>query len=108
MTNWLLPLRLCLAVMLLTGTFMVFAGQAGENQPKADQASNANHTKFEELKQEFTTAPDVTKACLSCQTETSKHIHNTTHCHIGYGWKGVCRNSPASTCQETTAANYLI
>jgi octaheme c-type cytochrome (tetrathionate reductase family) len=46
-------------------------------------SSTADHTKFDELQQTFETAPDVTKACLSCHTEASKQIHKTTH----WNWK---------------------
>lgn len=38
-----------------------------------------DHTKFEELKQKFATANDVTKACLSCHTEAGKQMMKTIH-----------------------------
>jgi octaheme c-type cytochrome (tetrathionate reductase family) len=41
--------------------------------------STADHTKFEVLQQTFNTGPEVTKACLTCHTEASKQIHETTH-----------------------------
>lgn len=42
-------------------------------------SSTADHTKFDELKQVFKTGPEVTRACLSCHTEASKQLHQTTH-----------------------------
>jgi hypothetical protein len=42
-------------------------------------SSTADHSKFEELQQEFESAPEVTKACLGCHTEASKQIHKTLH-----------------------------
>ncbi|MDJ0805985.1 MAG: tetrathionate reductase family octaheme c-type cytochrome [Gammaproteobacteria bacterium] len=65
----------------------IFAGLSTANAETttADKTSTstADHTKFEELQQTFETAPDVTKACLTCHTEASKQIHKTTH----WNWK---------------------
>lgn len=41
--------------------------------------STADHSKFEELQQAFSTGPEVTKACLGCHTEAGKQLHKTTH-----------------------------
>jgi hypothetical protein len=46
-------------------------------------SSTADHRKFEELQQQFESAPEVTKACLGCHTEASKQIHKTLH----WNWK---------------------
>lgn len=46
--------------------------------------STADHGKFDELKVEFATGPEVTKACLKCHTEASKQIHKTTHWTWGF------------------------
>ncbi len=43
------------------------------------QSSTADHSQFEELKQDFKTGPEVTAACLGCHTEASKQLHKTTH-----------------------------
>lgn len=45
----------------------------------ANGASTADHSKFKELQQTFTSGPDVTKACLACHTEAAKQIHKTKH-----------------------------
>jgi octaheme c-type cytochrome (tetrathionate reductase family) len=42
-------------------------------------ASTADHSRFEELQVEFTSGPEVTKACLRCHTEAAKQIHQTKH-----------------------------
>ncbi len=42
-------------------------------------ASTADHSKFKELDREFSTGPEVTKACLSCHTEAAKQLHKTKH-----------------------------
>ena len=46
--------------------------------PKA-LTSTADHSKFKELKQNFKSGPEVTKACLSCHTEAAKQVHKTKH-----------------------------
>jgi octaheme c-type cytochrome (tetrathionate reductase family) len=60
----------------LTLFFAPFAGMAAEPGAKT---STADHSKFEELQQEFATGPDVTRACLGCHTEAAKQLHKTTH-----------------------------
>ncbi|MDT9546820.1 MAG: tetrathionate reductase family octaheme c-type cytochrome [Chlorobium sp.] len=41
--------------------------------------STADHTKFPQLKKNFKSGPEVTKACLECHTEASRQIHRTKH-----------------------------
>ena len=43
----------------------------------------ADHSKHEILQQEFTSGPEVTKACLSCHTEAALQFHKTIH----WTWK---------------------
>ncbi len=43
------------------------------------QSSTADHSQFKQLQQDFKSGPEVTEACLSCHTEASKQIENTTH-----------------------------
>jgi octaheme c-type cytochrome (tetrathionate reductase family) len=38
-----------------------------------------DHSKHEILQQEFTSGPEVTKACLSCHTEAAIQFHKTIH-----------------------------
>ncbi len=41
--------------------------------------STADHAKFTILDQDFTSGPDVTKACLSCHNEAGKQVQHTFH-----------------------------
>ena len=41
--------------------------------------STADHSKFDELKQDFKSGPEVTEACLSCHTEAAKQVQHTKH-----------------------------
>ena len=41
--------------------------------------STADHSKYKELDRSFSSAPEVTKACLECHTEAAKQIHKTKH-----------------------------
>ena len=59
-----------LAVLILVPALSVAA---------ATKDSTADHSKFEALQTEFTSGPEVTKACLSCHTEAAKQLHKTTH-----------------------------
>jgi hypothetical protein len=43
----------------------------------------ADHSKHTALKQQFDSAPEVTKACLSCHSEAAKQFHQTIH----WTWK---------------------
>jgi octaheme c-type cytochrome (tetrathionate reductase family) len=46
---------------------------------KKEGNSTADHSKFKELQKTFKTAPEVTKACLTCHTEAAKQIQKTKH-----------------------------
>lgn len=39
----------------------------------------SDHSKHEILKQEFTSGPEVTKACLSCHNQAALQFHKTIH-----------------------------
>ncbi len=41
--------------------------------------STADHSKFEQLQQEFRNGPEVTRACLICHTEAAKQVQKTLH-----------------------------
>jgi octaheme c-type cytochrome (tetrathionate reductase family) len=47
----------------------------GENVPP----STVDHSQFDELQQDFATAPDVTEACLSCHNQADEQLHATIH-----------------------------
>ena len=42
-------------------------------------ASTADHSLFKELQKDFTSGPEVTKACLGCHNVAAKQLHKTTH-----------------------------
>mgnify|MGYP003572862039 CR=1 FL=1 len=66
-------------LFLVPGLLLALAvppSPAGEDEPGA---STADHSKFEELQQEFTSGPEVTRVCLGCHTEAAKQLHKTTH-----------------------------
>ena len=44
-----------------------------------EPGGTADHTKFEELQQDFQSGPEVTKACLGCHTEAGKHFMKSIH-----------------------------
>jgi len=59
--------------------------------------ATADHSKFEILKQDFETGPEVTAACLTCHTEAAKQIHQTIHWNwfnpkLGLGKRNVVNN----------------
>jgi octaheme c-type cytochrome (tetrathionate reductase family) len=45
----------------------------------AMEPSTADHSQFEELKQDFSSGPEVTRACLGCHNQAARQLHATTH-----------------------------
>lgn len=86
-----LHLTLVVAILaLFIWSAAVFAAQTDSEQAPgrkmAQQATKdkklwitADHSKHEILKQEFTSGPEVTKACLSCHSEAAAQFHKTIH-----------------------------
>lgn len=75
-----------LATGLMLAAGAAFADPAPTAQPPSQPApgkpaatSTADHSKFEALRQNFKTGPEVTKACLSCHTEAAKQVQHTKH-----------------------------
>ena len=72
-------------MLLLLALFLspAHASSDGGQEPVMREVSSiagtADHATFEILNQEFDYAPDVTEACLSCHTESSKQVHQTFH-----------------------------
>lgn len=52
--------------------------------------NTTDHSKHEALQMEFTSGPEVTRACLGCHTEASSQFHRTIH------WTWLDPNVPAS------------
>ena len=59
--------------LMVMGLFVVFSVTPVLAKTTAD------HSKYKELNKTFKTAPEVTRACLTCHTEASKQIHKTKH-----------------------------
>jgi hypothetical protein len=56
---------------------------------RADTAwITADHSRHEELKQDFESGPEVTEACLSCHNKAAAQFHETIH------WTWTCPADP--------------
>ena len=60
--------------------------EAAPGRKMAQQATKAkdlwitaDHSKHKALQQEFSSGPEVTKACLSCHSEAASQFHKTIH-----------------------------
>ena len=87
-----LALGLVLAVRPFSGEASVPVKDQGKPEEYGKSHRNnitADHSKFEALKQEFKSGPEVTKACLSCHTEAASQIQKTLH------WKWICPADPS-------------
>ena len=80
-------LLILLAVGAAIGLAATVYGAAMEQAPeKPAPFGNANspndtadHSKFEALQKEFTSGPEVTRACLSCHNEAAEQFQKTIH-----------------------------
>jgi len=63
------------------------------------QNLTADHSKFEVLKADFQSAPEVTRACLSCHTEAARQLQKTIH------WTWLC---PADSRKELGKAGLVV
>jgi octaheme c-type cytochrome (tetrathionate reductase family) len=61
---------------LAAGLLVSVAAAAGEGKALT---AKADHSQFKVLQQDFQSGPEVTKACLTCHTESAKQIHRTQH-----------------------------
>lgn len=64
---------------LVVGWLVSFGALAVGSTAMAASASTADHSKFKELQRQFSSGPEVTKACLGCHTEAAKQVHRTKH-----------------------------
>lgn len=64
-------------VAVAVGGQAVWAQQDAPAVPGSN--TTADHSKFEILKQDFKSGPEVTKACLSCHTEAGDQVMHTLH-----------------------------
>lgn len=63
---------------VLAAIALALPGLSGAS-PSVKLNTTADHSKFKELQREFTSGPEVTKACLGCHTEAALQIHRTKH-----------------------------
>lgn len=91
----------CLVVLL--SVFSVSTRAADEPKP-LKLTTTADHSKFKELQREFESAPDVTKACLSCHTEAAGQIHRTKH----WKWEYLNPVSGQTLGKKTVLNNFCI
>lgn len=70
---------ICLAFALacLTGSAAQAQGATASTAPVKELT--ADHSKFDALKKEFRSGPEVTAACLSCHTEASSQVMRSIH-----------------------------
>lgn len=64
--------------------------------------STADHSKFKELQKTFTSAPEVTKACLGCHTEAAKQVQHTKH----WTWEYTDQKSGQKLGKKNIINNY--
>lgn len=85
-----LPLFALFSGLLLIGASVSAAAPAAEDMAPgrklAQQATKSkklwitsDHSQHEILQQEFTSGPEVTKACLSCHNQAALQFHQTIH-----------------------------
>ena len=87
MCLWALVLLICAGIAMPAS---LLAAKAEEDiapgRKMAQQATKdkhlwitSDHSQHEVLKQEFTSGPEVTKACLSCHNQAALQFHQTIH-----------------------------
>ena len=72
---------------LIVGMAMVMpvgAVTVPSRKAMSTDSSTADHSHFKELDRDFTSGPEVTKACLKCHNLADSQIHNTIH----WTWAG--------------------
>ena len=75
-------------LVLLAGTAWAATDEAADKPLPGERWITADHSKFEVLRQEFTSGPQVTAACLSCHTEAAAQFMKTIH------WTWICPKAP--------------
>ena len=81
-------LALVCAALLLTGGVYAATEADADHPLPGERWITADHSKFEILQQQFTSGPEVTKACLSCHTEAASQFMKTIH------WTWICPKAP--------------
>lgn len=71
--------RLLIPVLSLLFPFSATVAETFHPAVDSLMISTADHSKFDELKKDFKSGPEVTEACLRCHTEAAKQVHRTKH-----------------------------
>ncbi|MBP6337067.1 MAG: tetrathionate reductase family octaheme c-type cytochrome [Vitreoscilla sp.] len=66
--------------------------------------TTADHSKFEVLQKAFGSGPEVTRACLSCHTESAGQIHRTKH----WRWEYLNPDTQQRLGKKTILNNFCI
>lgn len=93
--------RFCL--LALTSLLMTSSPAIGDAKP-LKLSTTADHSKYKELQREFSSAPEVTKACLACHTEAAGQIHRTKH----WRWEYLNPVSGQKLGKKTILNNFCI
>jgi len=82
----------------------LFAGAAlaAATPEKTTPDSTANHWKFEQLKRDFASGPEVTRACLECHTEAAKQVQQSSH----WTWEFLNPQSEQRLCKKNVINNF--
>ncbi len=84
---WVLALLICAGMTMpaslsaATADEDIAPGRKMAQQATRDKALwiTSDHSQHEILKQDFTSGPQVTKACLSCHNQAALQFHQTIH-----------------------------
>lgn len=71
--------RLAFAIGVALGTVAWAAPDTAPSARPGSSKSTADHSKFDALKGPFATAPELTRACLSCHTEAAAQVQQSIH-----------------------------
>jgi octaheme c-type cytochrome (tetrathionate reductase family) len=79
----------CRSAVVILFVLSALGGARASTPPSRPQAvtpgaATADHSKFEILRRDFASGPEVTAACLTCHTEAAKQIMKTSH------WTWIC------------------
>ena len=87
MCLWALVLLICVGTAMPASLLAATAEEdIAPGRKMAQQATKdkplwitSDHSQHEVLKQEFTSGPEVTRACLSCHNQAALQFHQTIH-----------------------------
>ena len=94
-----------IAFAILVGSLLIASQlHAGTAPALTKLNTTADHSKFKELQREFTSGPEVTKACLTCHTEAAGQVHRTKH----WNWEFLNPESKQRLGKKNVINNFCI